>query len=243
MLNVPPAVLDVRWPSAVEYGAFMIGREAIENAIATLFLDEQMRVRRFTTQTASIFKLIPSDVGRPITDQVTTLDYPTLASDAQEVLRTLVFREVQVRGEGASGNQELIRKDGFSLLDIKNYLARHDFVADAFEFPLAKLVEARLPALVLIVEKGYHHFVVVKGMQDGRVLIGDPSSGTRAMSRASFESLWGNKLLFVIHNKQEQARFNVLADWRVVPKAPLAAGMAADEIPALPWSKLGLGDY
>lgn len=92
-------------------------------------------------------------------------------------------------------------------------------------------------------EKGYHHFVVVKGMQDGRVLIGDPSSGTRAMSRASFESLWGNKLLFVIHNKQEQARFNVLADWRVVPKAPLAAGMAADEIPALAWSKLGLGDY
>jgi len=70
-------------------------------AIATLFLDEQMRVRRFTTQTTSIFKLIPSDVGRPITDQVTTLDYPALASDAQEVLRTLVFREVQVRGEGA----------------------------------------------------------------------------------------------------------------------------------------------
>ena len=70
-------------------------------AIATLFLDEQMRVRRFTTQTTSIFKLIPSDVGRPITDQVTTLDYSHLASDAQEVLRTLVFREVQVRGEGA----------------------------------------------------------------------------------------------------------------------------------------------
>ena len=70
--------------------------------IATLFLDEQMRVRRFTTQARSIFKLIASDVGRPITDLVNSLHYPQLAADAQEVLRTLVFHEVQVAGEGQS---------------------------------------------------------------------------------------------------------------------------------------------
>lgn len=69
-------------------------------AIATLFLDDQMRVRRFTTQARSIFKLIASDVGRPITDLVNSLHYPQLASDAQEVLRSLVFHEVQVAGEG-----------------------------------------------------------------------------------------------------------------------------------------------
>jgi PAS domain S-box-containing protein len=33
VLNAPPDVLDTRWPSAVEYGAFMIAREAIENAL------------------------------------------------------------------------------------------------------------------------------------------------------------------------------------------------------------------
>jgi signal transduction histidine kinase len=33
VLNVPPEVLEFRWPSAVEYGAFMIAREAIENAL------------------------------------------------------------------------------------------------------------------------------------------------------------------------------------------------------------------
>ena len=33
VLNVPPDVLELRWPSAVEYGAFMIAREAIENAL------------------------------------------------------------------------------------------------------------------------------------------------------------------------------------------------------------------
>ena len=64
--------------------------------IATLFLDGELLVRRFTTPTAKIIKLIPGDAGRPITDIVSELDYPDLAEDAREVLRTLVFRERQV---------------------------------------------------------------------------------------------------------------------------------------------------
>jgi two-component system CheB/CheR fusion protein len=64
--------------------------------IATLFLDDALLVRRFTPQTASIIKLIPGDVGRPITDIVTALDYPGLAKDAQKVLGTLIAVEKQV---------------------------------------------------------------------------------------------------------------------------------------------------
>ena len=64
--------------------------------IATLFLDDALNVRRFTTQTTSIIKLIAGDAGRPITDIATDLDYPGLAADAREVLRTLVFIEKQV---------------------------------------------------------------------------------------------------------------------------------------------------
>jgi len=59
--------------------------------IATLFLDEELKVRRFTNQTASIFKLIPGDAGRPITDLVTELQYPELADDVREVMRSLIF--------------------------------------------------------------------------------------------------------------------------------------------------------
>jgi two-component system CheB/CheR fusion protein len=64
--------------------------------IATLFLDDALNVRRFTTQTTRIIKLIPGDAGRPITDITTDLDYPGLAADAREVLRTLAFIEKQV---------------------------------------------------------------------------------------------------------------------------------------------------
>ncbi len=64
--------------------------------IAILFLDNTLAVRRFTPQVAEIFKLIPGDVGRSITDIVSDLDYPDLIGDAQEVLRTLVFTEKTV---------------------------------------------------------------------------------------------------------------------------------------------------
>jgi two-component system, chemotaxis family, CheB/CheR fusion protein len=59
--------------------------------IATIFLDGKLRVRRFTTHATHLFKLIQGDVGRPLSDVVTELDYPQLQQDAQEVLRTLIF--------------------------------------------------------------------------------------------------------------------------------------------------------
>ena len=61
--------------------------------IATVFLDNELCVRRFTLQAKTIIKFIPSDVGRPITDLASDLLYPALVADAQEVLRTLVFSE------------------------------------------------------------------------------------------------------------------------------------------------------
>lgn len=64
--------------------------------IATVFLDNGMNLRRFTTHATKLFKLIPGDVGRPLSHVVTDLDYPGLYDDALEVLRTLVFQEKEV---------------------------------------------------------------------------------------------------------------------------------------------------
>jgi len=64
--------------------------------IATLFLDKELNIRRYTNQATEIFKLIKSDIGRQFTDQVTDLIYPELANDAQEVLKTLIFIQKQI---------------------------------------------------------------------------------------------------------------------------------------------------
>lgn len=65
--------------------------------VATVFLDGSLNIRRFTSHISHLFKLIAADVGRPLSDIVTDLDYPELQQDAQEVLRTLVFVEKQIR--------------------------------------------------------------------------------------------------------------------------------------------------
>jgi len=64
--------------------------------IATIFLDNVLRVRRFTNYATHLFKLIPSDVGRPLSDIVTELDYTSLQKDAREVLETLIFIEKEI---------------------------------------------------------------------------------------------------------------------------------------------------
>jgi two-component system CheB/CheR fusion protein len=64
--------------------------------IATLFLDKELNIRRFTNQATKIFKLIKSDIGRPFTDQASDLIYPGLVEDALEVLQSLVFIQKQI---------------------------------------------------------------------------------------------------------------------------------------------------
>jgi hypothetical protein len=143
----------------------------------------------------------------------------------------------------ATGDQTKIQSEGFSLLDMKRFLATRGFNADGFEQPLDKLLEARIPAIVLINENGYQHFVVVKGLQGDRVLVGDPAQGTRALPREVFESQWQSKLLFVIHNRMDSARFNLAADWRVAPRAPLGSDMARAGFSGFALQKNGPGDF
>ena len=142
----------------------------------------------------------------------------------------------------AQGNRQKISKEGFSLLDIKKYLQSNGFDADGFKVPLEKLGQEHLPAIVLIDEKGYHHFVVIKGLRDGRVLVGDPARGTRSMPLSQFDKLWKNRLVFVIHNRRSLAVFNSPADWHVAPIASLGLGIDRSGLGTLTVPKLGPDD-
>ena len=173
----------------------------------------------FSCGSAAVATLLTHHFSYPVTEQA-------------------VFEEMY-----AQGDQQKIHKEGFSLFDMKRYLANHGFVADGFKQPLEKLNDARVPAIVLINENGYHHFVVIKGVQPDRVLVGDPAQGTRAMPRHIFEKRWANKLLFVIHNRMDIARFNLAADWRVAPRAPIADGVDRSGMAAITLPKMGPGDF
>jgi predicted double-glycine peptidase len=129
------------------------------------------------------------------------------------------------------GDRSKIQKEGFSMLDMQQYLVRRGIRADGFRSTLERLVEANVPALVLLNLKGYMHFVIVEGVRGGRVLIADPSAGTRAMSVADFKQAW-NGIFFVILDdvKTARASFNRDFDWAVQPQAPIGVAHATTDL-------------
>lgn len=132
------------------------------------------------------------------------------------VTESVVFKSMYKHGNAAR-----IRRLGFSLLDMKNYLERHGVASNGFKASLIKLAKLRVPAIVLIDYRGYHHFVVVRGIRDGQVLISDPSLGLKTESIATFKHQWSG-IFFVVTTDLKQARiaFNSPAIWHAVPEPP-----------------------
>lgn len=106
--------------------------------IATLFLDADLNVRRFTDQITRIVNLRESDIGRPLTDLASTLNYPGLNDDARQTLKTLTFTE-----------KEITTTDGhWYMVRIKPYRTLADLIQGVvitfIDITAAKELESRL---------------------------------------------------------------------------------------------------
>jgi len=67
--------------------------------IATVFLDRHLVIRSFTPAITAVYNLIPSDQGRPLTDIVSRVRYPTLREDVAFVLSSLEPLERRLESE------------------------------------------------------------------------------------------------------------------------------------------------
>lgn len=77
--------------------------------IATIFVDNHMRVRRFTPEATMIVNLIPTDIGRPIKHVVSNLKYDNMIRDLENVLQYLTPVETEVQtNEGKWFNMRII---------------------------------------------------------------------------------------------------------------------------------------
>ena len=129
-------------------------------------------------------------------------------------------------GMFALADPEKVRKEGFSMLDMKRFLASKGYQADGFRMPLSGIREqVSLPVIVLMNLEGFRHFVVIKGISDDEVLVGDPARGLKAYSRAEFEGYWdGAAFVIRSHVKQGRSTFLAAGDWPQVVRAPLNKG-------------------
>jgi predicted double-glycine peptidase len=131
----------------------------------------------------------------------------------------------------AVGDQANIRKVGFSLLDMKRYLASIGYGGEGYRLPLADIERLGAPGIALVKTGSYRHFVVIKGMRGDRVLLGDPALGIRSVSRTDFGKMWSG--IFFVMTKADGGSFNTVKEWGLVPQPLLNPYLAEQATGAL----------
>ena len=121
-----------------------------------------------------------------------------------------------------AGDREAIQAQGFSMLDMRNYLRSQGFRADGIRAPLNVLAEVGVPLISLITTRGYTHFVVIKGVTSTDVIVGDPARGMLRLPRGEFEGIWSGTAL-IVRSRATQGRnaFNHERDRDATPQAPV----------------------
>lgn len=104
---------------------------------------------------------------------------------AQGMLRRTDPLRVKVRG-------------GFSLLDMKRFAESRGYSAAGFRNVSVDELLAMHSPIVPIDEYGDAHFVVVRGLRDGKLDIADPAFGNRTMSLERFRAAWKDGIAFIV---------------------------------------------
>ena len=98
-------------------------------------------------------------------------------------------------------------RHGFSLLDMKHFAQARGYSAEGFsDVSIEELAGQKMAVIVPIRLKGFDHFVVVKGIADGRVFVADPGFGNETIKVDRFQKLWKNGIVFIIHPPDERMR-------------------------------------
>lgn len=118
----------------------------------------------------------------------------------------------------ALGDRDLIRRQGFSMLDMQNYARSRGYQTRGYKIGASVLEQLAIPAITIVNTRGYSHFVVLKGARDGRVYLADPALGHRAMPMDEFVQSWPGAVLFVAAKRSAPfAPLDVLEGGRAGP--------------------------
>ena len=114
-------------------------------------------------------------------------DYTPEAAIVVSLLHRLDAKKVRARG-------------GFSLLDLKHFAEARGYSAEGFSgLSLKDLAQERTSVIAPIRARGLDHFIVVKGIKSGRVLIADPGFGNLTMPVDRFHEIWKGGVVFIVH--------------------------------------------
>jgi uncharacterized protein len=122
------------------------------------------------------------------------------------------------------GDQAVIKKAGFSMFDMKTYFQSKGFQAEGYRMSVADLRKFGRPSIILLDIEGYKHFVVVKGVRNDVVLVGDSVRGLTQYPIDEFNKAWNGIVLAITKAPSNRvAYFNLARDWNPWSTAPIDA--------------------
>jgi uncharacterized protein len=90
-------------------------------------------------------------------------------------------------------------RGGFSLLDLKHFAEARGYHAEGYSgMSMEDLALEKTSVIVPIRLKGFDHFVVVRGIESGHVILADPGFGNLTMRVDRFQKLWNSGIAFVV---------------------------------------------
>lgn len=129
------------------------------------------------------------------------------------------------------GDQEAIKRVGFSMLDMRNYLQSLGYRAEGFKLRPEQLIEVKRPVIVLLDLDGFKHFVVVKGQTKDQVLVGDSVLGLTKYSIEDFARYWNGIALAIVDGPiKGRPKYNLASDWNRWSEAPTDQVVAENAI-------------
>ncbi|MBT2372451.1 C39 family peptidase [Pseudomonas fluorescens] len=128
-------------------------------------------------------------------------DFSCGAAALATILRQAYWMDVDedhvIKGMLVNADQDLVRTQGFSMLDMKRYLESIGMRARGYRIGPDTLITVRIPVVVLLEIRGYKHFVVMQRADKDWVYIGDPVLGHKRYSKDDFVKGW-NGIVFAI---------------------------------------------
>jgi hypothetical protein len=148
-------------------------------------------------------------------------DFSCGAAALATVLRQAYWMDVDedhvIKGMLVNADQDLVRTQGFSMLDMKRYLESIGMRAKGYRITPEVLVTVKVPVVVLLEIRGYKHFVVLQRSDKDWVYIGDPVLGHKRYSKDDFVKGWNGIVFAVLGDGYDKA--NALLS----PPIPLTA--------------------
>jgi predicted double-glycine peptidase len=127
----------------------------------------------------------------------------------------LPFSEAEIFYAMSKASDEPARIDLFgpSLLDLMTFLRSLGFNAQGYRLSLDQVQACATPVITLMGDEDEAHFVVLKGVQEGRVLVGDPVKDLRVFAADAFRQAW-NSVALLIDPQTMRGSFNRDDEWR-----------------------------